>query len=50
MTHLGYLVVGWGASFGALGIYAFRVTRRGRRAAERVPAERRRWMAADEPS
>jgi len=50
VTHVGYLLVGWGVSLGALGFYALRVTRRGRRAAARVPADRRRWMAADDPS
>ncbi|MGB1505013.1 MAG: hypothetical protein ACPHIC_07010 [Acidimicrobiales bacterium] len=50
MTHLGYLLVGWGASLGALGFYALRVMQRGRRAAGRVPPERRRWLAAEETS
>ena len=50
MTHLGYLVAGWSISLGALALYAVRVTTRGRRLAARVPAERRRWMAAEDPS
>ena len=50
MTHLGYLLVGWGVSLGALGLYAVRVTQRGRRAAARVPADRRRWLAVEEAS
>lgn len=50
MTHLGYLLTGWGVALGALAGYALRVIRRGRRAAARVPAERRRWMTADDPS
>lgn len=48
MTHLGYLLVGWGVSLGALGVYALRVTQRGRRAASRVPAGRQRWMTAED--
>lgn len=50
MTHLGYLVAGWSISLGALALYAVRVTTRGRRLAARVPVERRRWMAAEDPS
>lgn len=50
MTHLGYLVAGWGVSLGALAVYALRVTARGRRLAARVPAERRRWMTSEDPS
>ena len=50
MTHLGYLIAGWSISLGALALYAARVTARGRRLAARVPADRRRWMTADDPS
>ncbi|MEM8706143.1 MAG: hypothetical protein AAGE98_06770 [Actinomycetota bacterium] len=50
MTHLGYLLAGWGITLGALGLYAFRLSVRGRVLAGRVPAERRRWMTAEEDS
>ena len=50
MTHLGYLIAGWSISLGALGVYALRVTTRGRRLAARVPADRRRWMTTEEAS
>ncbi len=50
MTHLGYLLVGWGVSLGALGLYAIRVIQRGRQAAARVPANRRRWLASEDAS
>ena len=50
MTHLGYLIAGWSISLGALAVYAFRVTARGRRLAARVPADRRRWMTTEDPA
>jgi hypothetical protein len=43
MTHAGYVAVGWIATFGLLGGYAFSVVRRGRRLSRRVPPEERRW-------
>ena len=48
MTHLGYLLAGWGVTLGALGIYAFRLAVRGRALAARVPVERRRWMTSED--
>ncbi|MEM8708598.1 MAG: hypothetical protein AAGE98_19185 [Actinomycetota bacterium] len=50
MTHLGYLLAGWGVTLGALGLYAFRLSVRGRALAARVPVDRRRWMTAEEES
>ncbi len=44
MTHLGYLLAGWGVVFVASAIYAVSVLRRARRVAARVPIERARWM------
>lgn len=38
-TIPGYLIV-----FGVLALYAFSLIRRGRRAAERLPAEKRRFL------
>ena len=39
-----------GELHGQLGVYALRVTTRGRRLAARVPADRRRWMTTEEAS
>ena len=50
MTHLGYLLVGWGVSLGAGVLYAARLIVRGRQLAARVPADRRRWMTTEDPS
>ena len=44
MTHLGYLLVGWGATFGCGALYAYRLMRRGRALSARIPPDRRRWM------
>ncbi len=46
MTHLGYLLVGWGASLGVGIFYAARLVHRGRVLSARVPVDRRRWMTA----
>ena len=43
MTHVGYVAAGWIATFGALGLYAAAVIRRGRRLSAVVPSEERRW-------
>jgi len=48
MTHLGYLLVGWGVTLAVGFAYAASLIRRGRRLSARVPADRRRWMTADE--
>lgn len=48
MTHLGYLIAGWGISLGAIGLYAAALLRRGRALSARVPAERRRWISSDD--
>ena len=47
MTHVGYLVAGWGIVLGTFGLYAWSLFRRGRALAARVPADRRRWMTTD---
>lgn len=44
MTHVGYLIAGWGIVLGAMAIYAFSLARRGRELSARVPADRQRWM------
>lgn len=43
MTHVGYVVAGWAIPLVALGLYTVRVVVRGRRLAEQVPPEERRW-------
>ena len=50
MTHLGYLLVGWGASLGCGAAYALYLVRRGRALSARVPVERRRWMTSEDPA
>lgn len=44
MTHVSFLIAGWGISFGVMAVYALSVVRRGRAVAQRVPQDRRRWM------
>jgi len=48
MTHLGYLIAGWGISLGAIGLYAASVIRRGKVMSARVPVERRRWITTND--
>ena len=43
MTHAGYLATGWTVSLVAIGLYALRVIRRGRRLSAELPPEARRW-------
>ena len=47
MTHLGYIIAGWGISLGVLGGYGLSVIRRGRAVAKLVPPDRRRWIDSD---
>ena len=44
MTHLGYLIAGWGISLVVLGGYALRQVRLGRSLSADVPEDRRRWL------
>ena len=48
MTHLGYLLAGWGISLGVLAFYAVSVIQRGKKLATQVPSTRQRWMTADD--
>ena len=48
MTHLGYLIVGWGVTLSVGALYAASLIRRGRRLSARVPSAQRRWMTSDE--
>lgn len=50
MTHLGYLIAGWGIALGSLALYSVRVLARGRRLSAQIPADRRRWLATEERS
>lgn len=48
MTHVGYLVAGWGIAFAVCALYAVSVMRRAKRIAARVPVERQRWMTGQD--
>ncbi len=48
MTHVPYLIAGWGISIAAVSLYAFSVMRRAKRLAALVPVDRRRWMTGDD--
>lgn len=45
MSNWAYIMVGWGATGGILGLYALRVVTRGKILSRQVPEERRRWMS-----
>jgi hypothetical protein len=45
MTHVGYVAAGWIIPLTGFGLYAAWVLRRGRRLAERIPPEERRWSS-----
>ncbi len=47
MTHLGYLLVGWGVTLGVIGLYSVNLIRRGRDLIGQVPADRSRWMTTE---
>jgi hypothetical protein len=48
MTHVSYLVAGYGISLAACAIYAISVMRRAKRLAAKIPAERVRWMTGND--
>ncbi|CAI8381512.1 MAG: Uncharacterised protein [Acidimicrobiales bacterium AG-410-I20] len=48
MTHLGYLIAGWGIALIVFLTYVTSIFRRARSAAPRVPSERQRWMTSSE--
>ncbi len=48
MTHLGYLIAGWGITFAIIAGYSVAMLRRGRVIGARVPADRRRWMSTND--
>lgn len=45
MTHTFHVALGWAITLTVLAAYSFRTVRRGRRLAERVPPEQRRWSS-----
>jgi len=46
VTHLGYLLAGWGITLVVFGLYGWAVVRRGRRMAGSVPEGERRWITS----
>lgn len=50
MTHLGYLLVGWGVSLGCGVIYATRLLLRGKKLSAKVPSSRQRWLTSNDES
>ncbi len=50
MSDSAYIAVAWIATFGAVGLYALALVRRGRRLSKVVPAPERRWMRAPSTS
>ena len=48
MTHVGFLVAGYGISLIACAVYAVTVMRRSKRLAALVPPDRVRWMTGDD--
>lgn len=48
MTHVGYLIAGWGISLTAIGGYTWSVINRGRTLSGQVAADRRRWIQSNE--
>lgn len=50
MTHVGYLIAGWGISLSAIGFYTWSVITRGRRLSTQVAVDRRRWIQSDSGS
>jgi len=48
MTHVGYLIAGWGISLAACALFAMSVMRRARRLSALVPPERHRWMTGQD--
>ena len=46
MTHLGYLIAGWGLSSLVILFYAVRLIKRGARLSAKVPSEDARWITS----
>jgi hypothetical protein len=44
MSTNAYIAAAWIGTFGAVGLYAWNLIRRGRKLSEVVPEEDRRWM------
>jgi len=50
MSHLGYLLAGWGITLATGALYAVRLVVRGRRLTARAPQQQRRWMTSPDES
>lgn len=48
MTHVGYLIAGWGVVAAVMTTYSWLLVQRGKRLAARVPETRQRWMSSDD--
>ena len=44
MSQMGYVFLGYGVVFGALGAYSVRVVLRGRKLSRTLPPEERTWQ------
>lgn len=44
MSTTGYIAAAWIGTFGAVGLYAWSLIRRGRKLSRIVPEEDRRWL------
>lgn len=48
LTHLGYLIAGWGIPLVTIGLYAASLMRRSSAIQAQVPVDRQRWMSTDD--
>jgi len=48
LTHIGYLIAGWGIPLMTIGLYAASLMRRSKAIEARVPADRQRWISTDD--
>lgn len=44
MSTTGYIVAAWAGTFGAVGLYAWSLIRRGKKLSRVVPEDQRRWL------
>ena len=45
MSNWGYVILGWAATGGVVGLYSARLILRGRSLSRQVPEGQRRWMS-----
>ena len=48
MTHVPFLIAGWGIALVTVALYSISVMRRARRLSKLVPVERQRWMTGND--